>query len=128
MTLLNNGNQGDSESPSRLDSVKWLFVTTLVIAGTIANFHYSQVAWAIRAAIGLVLTAGIIAIILQTAKGRMAWAFAKASRAEMRKVVWPTRQETVHTSIVVVIAVVVASLILWAIDLIFIKLISWFAG
>ena len=61
--------------------------------------------------------AGLAALVaLQTAMGRAAWEFAKISRQELRKVVWPTRKETMQVTLVVFGLVVVAALFLWVVD------------
>ena len=47
---------------------------------------------------------------------------------ELRKVVWPTRQETIQTTLIVVAMVVVAALILWGLDKVFFWLVAWLTG
>lgn len=101
------------------DSLKWILVLLLIVGGIYANTHFASVALGIRAAAGLVLAAIIIAVIGLTTKGRAAWAFIRGSRAELRKVVWPTKQETTQTTILVVVMVVVVALLLWGIDAFF---------
>jgi preprotein translocase subunit SecE len=58
--------------------------------------------------------AGMVA--LQTAKGAAFWSLVKGSRTEIRKVVWPTRQETVQTTMIVVGFVLLVAVILWGLD------------
>jgi len=53
---------------------------------------------------------------LQTEKGAWAWNLAKEARVEVRKVVWPTTQETTQTTLIVVAVVIVVALILWGLD------------
>jgi preprotein translocase subunit SecE len=53
---------------------------------------------------------------LQTEKGHAAWNLAKEARGEVRKVVWPTRQETTQTTLIVVAVVLFVSLVLWGLD------------
>lgn len=101
------------------DLLKWILVLLLIVVGIYANAHFASVAWGIRAAVGIVLAAIILAVIGLTAKGRAAWEFIKGSRAELRKVVWPTKQETIQTTILVVAMVVLVALILWGIDALF---------
>jgi preprotein translocase subunit SecE len=48
--------------------------------------------------------------------GRGIWRFAADSRTEVRKVVWPTRQETLQTLLIIAIAVLITALFLWAVD------------
>jgi len=116
------------QQSGRLDWFKWLIVVILVCAGIFANYYYSSVAWAIRAAVGIVLLVILIAIALQTVKGQKAWGFIKGGRAELRKVVWPTRQETVQTTVIVVVMVVIAALVLWGLDSLFMWAVAWLTG
>jgi preprotein translocase subunit SecE len=67
-------------------------------------------------------------IAMQTLKGQAFFQLVKASRAEIRRVVWPTRQETTQTTLVVVAVVVVMSVILWLLDMSFNKIISLVIG
>lgn len=122
MSPKGGSNSKVAETQSRADSIKWILVGLLVIGGVVANGYYGSVAWALRAAAGIVLAGIIVAIVYHTAAGQRLWSFSKASRAEMRKVVWPTRQETMQTSLIVVVAVVVTALVLWGLDSVFISL------
>jgi len=113
-----NGSQKQEEN-HKMDSLKWIVVLLLIVAGIYANGHYSDVAWALRAAAGIVLAAVLVAIVFQTAKGQAAWVFIKGARTELRKVVWPTRQETIQTTMIVVVMVIITALILWGLDAFF---------
>ncbi len=112
----------------QLNKFKWLLIAVLLIAGIAANTHFSQVALALRAAAGLVLVMVVLGIAYTTSQGQRAFAFMKGSRAELRKVVWPTRQETVQTTLVVVAMVVVTAIILWGLDSFFIWLLGLLTG
>ncbi len=114
-----NGGQKPELEQHKMDSLKWIFILLLIVAGIYANEHYSDVAWALRAAGGIVLAAILAPIVLQTAKGQAAWSFIKGSRSELRKVVWPTRQETIQTTMIVVVMVIITALILWGLDAFF---------
>ncbi len=117
------------EKSFRLDAFKWLAVVLLLIAGIIANYFYSKIAaWGIRASFGIVLAIVVLAIASQTAKGYKAWTFVRSARSELRKVVWPSRQEAVQTTMIVVVMVVVTALVLWGIDAFFMWAVSWLTG
>jgi len=116
------------QAPSSNNRLKWIFIVFLLLAGIVANTYYGDIALALRAAVGIILLAVVLGIALQTIQGQVAWSFAKGARVEMRKVVWPTRQETMQTTLVVVAMVIVASLILWGFDYLFYKLIGWLTG
>lgn len=118
----------DGQQAPRFNAFKWVFVFLLIIGGIVANTYYSDVAWALRAAAGIVLVIIALLTALQTTAGQTFWSFAKGARIELRKVVWPTRQETIQTTLVVVAMVVVAALILWGLDTLFFWLVGWLTG
>ena len=61
-------------------------------------------------------------------KGMATVAFAREARTEVRKVIWPTRQETLHTTLIVAAVTAVMSLILWGLDGILVRLVSFITG
>ncbi|NQD38397.1 preprotein translocase subunit SecE [Permianibacter sp. IMCC34836] len=104
------------QTPTRLDSLKWILVAFLIAVAVVGNQYFVEQAWYFRA-IGVIVALAVAAVVaLQTQKGRDALEFAKEARTEIRKVVWPTRQETVQTTIIVAIFVVVIALFLWLVD------------
>lgn len=107
---------------------KWLVVIVIIAGGVVANLHYSQVDVAYRATAGIFIAIVVLGVAYTTTQGQTAWAFMKSSRTEMRKVVWPTRQETVQTALVVVAMVIVTALILWGIDTLFMWLVGMITG
>ena len=106
---------------SRFDLLKWLAVAALVIAGVVGNQYFSAEPILYRVLALLVVAALACVIALQTAKGKAFWVLAKEARVEIRKVVWPTRQETTQTTLIVVAVVLVMSLLLWGVD----SLLGW---
>ncbi len=106
---------------SRLDILKWSVVAVLVAVAVVGN-QYFAAAPVLYRVLGIVaLAAGAIFVALQTAKGGAFFALAKDARTEIRKVVWPTRQETTQTTLIVVAVVLVMSLLLWGVD----SLLGW---
>src|SRR5215469_16025550 len=85
------------------DWLKWLLAIMLIIAGLVANYYYNTQPWPLRALGGLVLAIIVIAVSLQTQQGKNFLEFARESRMELRKVFWPTRQETIQTTLVVAV-------------------------
>ncbi|ROQ18772.1 protein translocase subunit secE/sec61 gamma [Gallaecimonas pentaromativorans] len=112
-----------------LDVVLWILVVALLCGLVVVNHFYGQdTSMLIRAVIGVAAFAIAIGLAALTRKGKQALAFAKESRTEVRKVVWPTRQETVHTTLIIMAAVAVMGLLLWAMDGILVRVIGWFTG
>jgi preprotein translocase subunit SecE len=106
---------------SKFDSVKWGLIALLIGAGVYGNSYFSDesLLYRVLALLVLALVAGAIAVTTQ--KGHAVWALIKGSRTEIRKVVWPTRQETVQTTLIVVAFVLVVALFLWGLD----SLLGW---
>ncbi|WP_213995049.1 preprotein translocase subunit SecE [Arsukibacterium sp.] len=117
-----------SENPkSGLDLVKWLLVFVILSLAVVGNYIFELGALERAIAIVvLVIIAGVVAG--QTHKGRTFINFAKESRSEIRKVVWPTRQETMQTTLVVIIATIIMGLLLWGLDAILLRVVSFFTG
>ena len=106
---------------SRFDALKWLVVVVLVVVGVVAT-HYFAAQSILYRVVGLLVLAAIAAFVaLQTAKGQAFFGLLKDARTEIRKVVWPTRQETTQTTLIVVAVVLVMALLLWGLD----SLLGW---
>lgn len=104
-----------------LDWLKWLAVAALLAGGVFANWYYQDEMLLVRVS-GLLATAAIAVLLsLQTERGRSIWSLLKEARTEVRRVVWPTNQETTQTTLVVILLVVVFALILWGLD----SLLGW---
>jgi preprotein translocase subunit SecE len=100
----------------RLDAVKWVVVLAIVAGGIYANSYYAAIEPLYRALAGVVIAGFALVVALQTEKGAATWDLAKEARTEVRKVVWPTPQETTQTTLIVVVVVIFVALILWALD------------
>jgi len=104
-------------STSAFDTAKLLFAISLMIAG-IAGFYYFSDQALLYRVVGVLSLAGLaVALLFTTAFGKGLWGLVKESRTEVRKVVWPTRQETVHATLMVVALVFLVGLILWILDM-----------
>lgn len=106
----------DVENVSRLDGLKWLVVALLVAGGAYGNSYFAGESVLYRAIALVILGMVAIFVALQTEKGQMFWGLLRDAKAEVRKVVWPTRQETLQTTMIVIVVVLVVSLILWLLD------------
>jgi len=114
-------NANVEKSGSAVDILKWLVVLVLVSAGVVGNYYFSAESLLYRT-LALLVLAGIAGwFALQTNKGRVFAALVADARIEIRKVVWPTRQELTQTTMIVIVFVLFVALILWGID----SLIGW---
>ena len=111
-----SSNTKEAPTSNMLDPVLWIVAIGVVLGGVYANTLYVEVEFLIRLAAGVALAGVAVAIALQTQQGRAGWELAKEARVEVRKVVWPMREETTQTTMIVVASVLVVSLILWGLD------------
>ena len=109
------------------DIAKYVLALALVVGGLVAwwwfNGQWSTPLRSLAVVAGLVLGA---LVFLQTGKERDTREFLAESRFELRKVVWPTREEATRTTWVVIAVVIVLSLILAGFDFAIQALIEWF--
>ena len=121
--------KADAEtSPKSMDTLKWIVVFALVAAVIVGNNLLGELSVVLRATGSVVLIAIACGIAAMTTKGQAAITFARESRMEVRKVVWPTRQETLQTTLIVLGVTVAMSLILWGIDGVMVSLVRIFTG
>ena len=101
---------------SALDTVKLVAAAAILVGGIAAFYWLATYPLAVRWAIVLASFGAGVFVALQSAQGRVFWQFVQGSRVELRKVVWPTRQETLQTALVVFIAITVMGLFFWMLD------------
>src|SRR5687768_6066759 len=110
------------------DIAKYAVSVLLVIAGIVAYHWFATLPGGVRALLPL---AGIVAgaaVFALTAKGRDTRNYLSESRFELRKVIWPTRQETLRATGVILVVVVLMSLLLGLIDLVLGGSVKWLLG
>jgi preprotein translocase subunit SecE len=123
----NNAETPDSSNAANM--FKWLVTIVLLAVAVVGNSLYgNDVSVVIRTAGVVVLILSALGIAATTTKGKAAISFARESRLEVRKVVWPTRQETMQTTLIVLAVSVVMALVLWGIDGIMVRLIAFATG
>ena len=116
-------------SEFRFDGLKWLLVVVLVLGAAIGNSYLSSelaLIYRVLAIVGIFVVAAFVAG--NTDKGSSFVELLRSSVTEVKKVVWPTRQETIQTTLLVVVVVFIAAIILWFLDLGFGYLASKFIG
>ena len=108
----------------QLDWMKWLVAGLLLCGAIYANWYFGAESVLYRA-LGMIVAVSVAAFVAaQTEKGAAVIALAIGARTELRKVVWPTKQERNQTTLIVVAVILLMSLILWGID----SLLSWGAS
>lgn len=110
-------NAQTEESVSILDIVKQVFSVGLVVAGVVGFYYFSEfpLLYRVLALVAIVILA--LAMMMTTQVGRSVWSFVLESRIEVRKIIWPTREETTRTTLLVFGMVFLVGLILWLLDM-----------
>jgi preprotein translocase subunit SecE len=113
---------------SAKDSALMTLSIVVLLASIVAFYWYDELMLPYRVAMvvaGVAVAAGLMRL---TWYGREFWQFALAARVELRKVVWPGRDETIKTTYVVFIFAIVMGVFFWALDWALTWLTRWLSG
>jgi len=104
------------ESPRGGDVFKLVAGAAIVIAGFVGFYYLQQQPVWVRWLLVLAALVAGMAVALQSAVGKEFWQFVQSSRTELRKVVWPTKQESIQVTLLVFVVVIVLGLFFWGLD------------
>ncbi len=121
-------NKQPVQKRTSVDTAIWIVTIILIGAGLWANQHFNYIDLSLRLIAWLVLAIVIVFLVLQSHQGKALLEFARESRIELRRVVWPSRQETVRTTLLVIGMIILVGLIIWGIDTILLHVVGWLAG
>ena len=116
------------EGASAKDNALMILSIVALLAGVVAFYWYEEDPLALRLAMvgsGVVAAVGLAWVSWY---GREFWQFAQAARVELRKVVWPEREDTVRTTVLVIVFASLMGLFFWVLDLILTWLIRLLTG
>jgi preprotein translocase subunit SecE len=109
-----------AEKTSPRDNMLWAAGLLVLLAGVFGFFQFSGEVMTLFRVLGLLAALGIaLAIVARTDRGRTMFAFVRETDVERRKVVWPNRQETTQTTLMVLVLTVIAAILLFLMDTIF---------
>jgi preprotein translocase subunit SecE len=107
----------ETTGASALDTVKLALAIAILLSGVVAYYWFSEQAAWLRW-LGMFVAIGLAAAVFYTsAQGHAFWRFVQGARMELRKVVWPTRQETFQTTLVVIFFVLIMGVFFWGLDM-----------
>ncbi len=103
--------------PTMVDTAKLAAAVALALVGFVAYYYFGDAPVALRS-LGVLVAVGIAVFVgLQSAQGQGLWRFIQAARVELRRVVWPTREETIQTTIAVLVFALIMGVFFWLLDL-----------
>ncbi len=106
----------DTSESGILDIIKLLLAAGVLVGGLYSYYYFLEVALPLRVLMVLGGLAAGITVAMTSTQGQRLWAFIQGARIEIRKVVWPTRQETTQTSIAVFVFTLIMALFFWGLD------------
>ena len=99
-----------------IDKIKLAAAILVVVVGVAAFYYFSELSILLRAGMVVIAVIAGLGVALWSTPGQAAWEFAKGARLELRKVVWPTRRETVQATGMVLLMVIIIGIYLWIMD------------
>jgi len=109
--------QTETSESGVLDTIKLLISAAALVGGLYAYYYYeTDISQALRVLMVLGGTVAGIGIAMTSVQGQRLWHFIQGSRVEVRKVIWPTKQETTQTAIAVFVFTLVMMLFFWLLD------------
>jgi preprotein translocase subunit SecE len=99
-----------------LDIIKLLLAAGVLVGGLYSYYYFLEIALPLRVLMVLGGLAAGITVAMSSTQGQRLWAFIQGARIEIRKVVWPTKQETTQTSIAVFVFTLIMALFFWGLD------------
>jgi preprotein translocase subunit SecE len=105
------------QSSSAIDTLKLMTAVLVLIAGVVGFYYFEEESQLLRVLGMLAVAVVAFFIVASSDPGRRGLSFVKEARVEVRKVVWPTRQETLQTTIAVLFMVILVAIMLWLFDM-----------
>jgi preprotein translocase subunit SecE len=109
--------QAEKSGVALVDAGKLVLAAAALVGGVVAYYWYENQPQVLRV---LMVLGGLIAglvLLYWSAPGKELWTYVQASRVELRKMVWPTRQETWRTTLVVFVFVLALGVFFWLVDM-----------
>ncbi len=105
------------QTSSAIDTFKLMTAVLVLIAGVVGFYYFEDESQLLRV-LGMLAVAVVAFLIAATSEqGKRGLGFVREARVEVRKVVWPTRQETLQTTIAVLFMVILVAIMLWLFDM-----------
>ena len=110
------------------DKIKIALAALLVVAGLAPFYYLADLPAIARVGSVLVGMAAAAGVFWAGDPGKQFYVYAQESVAETKKVVWPTRKETMQTTGIVFVFVVVMAIFLWGVDSMLLLIVRKFLG
>jgi preprotein translocase subunit SecE len=106
------------EQATFVDTVKLALAVLILLAGLVSYYYFASSAVLLRAFGVIVAVAAGLGVVFTSFQGQQLWKFIQGARVELRKVVWPTREETIQTTLVVLVFALIGGVFFWLLDVV----------
>lgn len=112
------------QETGQFDLAKLVLAVAVTVAAIVGFYYFADQSLLLRV-IGLLVVLMIaVGLVYTTNLGQSFWMFAQGSSIELKKIVWPTKKETIQTTLIVVVMVLFVGILLWMFD----GLLMWGVG
>ena len=109
-----------AEKTSTRDNLFWAAGLLVLAAGVYGFIYFAGEVMLLFRVLGMLAAVGVaLTIVAQTARGREMFGFMRETDIERRKVVWPTRDETLQTTLMVLVITIIVAIMLFLMDTLF---------
>ena len=105
------------EAPTIVDTAKLALAVVVVLAGLAGYYYFADSSALLRTLGVIVAVAAAGAVAFTSLQGRTLWKFIQGARVELNKVVWPTREETIQTTLVVLVVALIGGVFFFLLDM-----------
>ncbi len=113
---------------NKSDLAKWLVSALIFVTALVLNYYFSKIPLPVRMIAWIIVFSGLLGLAAWTRQGRAALEFLGEAKIELRKVVWPTSQETIQTTGLIILMVIIFGLVMWVFDGLLLYLIGLLTG
>ncbi|MEO0972740.1 MAG: preprotein translocase subunit SecE [Pseudomonadota bacterium] len=106
-----------SSGGSLLDTMKLALALAVAVSGVVAYYYFPSASVLLRVPAVLAGLGIGLAIAATASQGRQFVDFMRGARVELRKVVWPKREETIQTTLIVLLFAITMGVFFWVLDL-----------
>ena len=104
------------EQPTFVDTAKLALAIVVVLLGLVGYYYFAESAQVLRVVTVIVALAIAAGVAFTSLQGRSLWKFIQGARVELNKVVWPTREETLQTTAIVLVVALIGGVFFFALD------------
>jgi preprotein translocase subunit SecE len=107
------------EATSVSDIIKLIISPVLIVLGVVGFYYFSDLQFLYRVIVLVAVISSSVGVLFTTAKGAAVWSFIGESKQEFKRIVWPTKDEAVRTTLLVFVMVSLVGFVLWFLDMLF---------